>query len=131
MGIQQMLLASGPGFIASGAMASLDIAVAPAVADAEIEVNTAGFVTASPGTDFQMVKQGNPALLEIFVTGTGDTPDGSAIDTWLALTSTRTWSFNTGGGVANLALNGTYSVRVAASGQVIGGGSFNLTAIAS
>jgi hypothetical protein len=77
------------------------------------------------GTDFQLVVAGDPALLEIFVTGTGDAFEGSsAVDTWIPLINTE-WGYEVG--VSQKTFTGTYSVRVASTGQVLGGSTFDVT----
>ena len=126
-----MMLALGPGYLVnSQTINPVDTSVNPANATATAAIDAAGAVTMTNQAGFQMVTQGNPADLEIRVTGTGDTPTGSAVESWLAMGGALSWTLATSG-VSFLAFNGTYSVRIATTGIVIGGGSFSISATES
>jgi hypothetical protein len=130
MGIQQMLLAAGNGFLLDFQdMIASDGALSPADAEANIIVNSAGLVTTIvSGDDFQLILQGDPADLEIEITGSGDALDldSDPTATWLPMGVTYQWNLTqTNTGVKQF--DGDYSVRIAATGQVLGGGVFRIT----
>lgn len=129
-GILNLLLAKGSPFsLDFRDLDGSDSALSPSNASALVQVVNDGSVNfvSNTGDDFQMVLTGDPTLLEIFVTGTGDTPSGSALDTWLSMGTTRSWSLTTTV-LGELQFVGTYQIRVASTGQVLGGGGFSITA---
>lgn len=132
-GALNLLLANGlPVGITNGAMSGIDTAVSPAHAASFVSIDGVGFVTGSgAGPDFQLVAYGNPALLEIFITTLSGTPptSGSPVGSWISLPS-RSWTLTTST-PSTLTYSATYSVRLASTGQVIGGGTFNLSSTES
>ncbi len=127
MGIQQMLLAGGETYsVNAQAMNSSAISLSPSHATSRLSIDAAGAVThLGTGTDFQLVTKGAVADLEIFITMTGDTPTGSAVGSWVAMGGALSWTLATTG-AGSLDAVGTYSVRVIATGQVLGGSTFHL-----
>jgi hypothetical protein len=63
---------------------------------------------------------------EIYVTGTGDTPTGAAVDTWLGLGTTRQWALNASSILKDFL--GTFSVRRVADSVVVDSGTFHIEA---
>lgn len=127
-GILNMQLGRGSPFqLDAQAASSFDSEISPTDATASIGFQTDGSVTELNAAGFQLVVSGDPSLLEVFVTGTGTTPSGSAVDTWLGLGTARTFSV-TETGLGTTQFNGTYSIRVAATGQVLATASFTLNA---
>ena len=99
MKMPNVIAAAGVGELFPGApYAAADVALDPNDAQAWLRFNTDGSITNQNG-----VTVGNwieptsfaPGLYEIrAVSASPDTPDGGTMDTWLALTSNRTWFEN-------------------------------------
>lgn len=63
---------------------------------------------------------------EIRYNATGTTPAGDAINTWLSLSSSRSWSLSQSG-VGDKATTGSLSIRLAANQVVLDGATLNLS----
>lgn len=61
---------------------------------------------------------GSNSDFEVYLSGTGTTPSGSALNTWLPLSTTRTWGLSAGSGPAFQSFSGTVQIR-RASDQVV------------
>lgn len=128
-GVLQALLASGTGFtLDAQAISASDLATDPADAQAVVSIDAGGAVTTtSVGGDFDMVVDGDPAALEIFVTTVSGTVTTGTVDAWTALAG-ASWT-KTRASVGSATFSGTYAVRIAATGVVLASGvSFTMTA---
>ena len=103
-------------------LVDLDIANGPVSALAQYDSDGAaktqvyGGALTSVGT---WLNSGLNSDYEIYVSGTGDTPTGSALDTWLALSTDRSWSLSDAGGGGLKSFTGVAQIRRASSGIVI------------
>lgn len=84
-------------------------------------------VTGGVGEGFMWLLIGQASEYEIRVQGSGNTPVGDALDTWLSLGVTRSWELS-GVPITIKSFSGTYEIRRASDQLVLGGNSFNLTA---
>jgi hypothetical protein len=122
-----MLMGGSQFGINAEAANSNDFELSPTNAAAGISFLGDGTVTEVNAAGFTLVRYGDPSLLQVRVTGTGDSPNGGSgtLNTWEALGVSFTLTTS---GVGTLAFDGNYEIRVAASGQVLDGNTFNLTA---
>lgn len=104
-----------------------DFATSPTDATATNSFNSSGAASSTGDAGFTWLTSGTAANVDIFVTGTGDTPAGSALDTWLNLGTTRTWSLQETG-IGTKAFTGTWIMRDASSLVGFGGSTFTLDA---
>jgi hypothetical protein len=68
---------------------------------------------------------GSTSDFQIRVTGTGDTPIGDSLNTWLALTSTRSWGFSLPG-QGTRSFTGTAELRRTSDQVVVDSASINI-----
>jgi hypothetical protein len=120
--------------ITAQAVSAGDFATSPANAVASISFNSSGTQTrvGTSGTaGFTWLPAGSAAAdYEIRVTGTGTTPTGSLLNTWLNLGTTRTWTITdatTAGGPVSF--SGTYEIGAAGANSAMTSASFGLTAL--
>ena len=101
-----------------------------------IQIRSDGYVYANggavdTGTDWVLPRTEAPGLYEVYCTiasGDGlDTGASDAVDTWLALTSTRTWTWVEGIGVAP-GIGLTISIREG-SGATLDSASYSMAAL--
>ena len=106
----------------------VDAIAGPGTATATSAFASAGTHNGTPGTDydFTWMLSGAGADYDIYVTGTGDTPTGSAIDTWLNLGSARSWTLSSTSG--SVLFTGTYTIRDATTLIELGSNGFLLNA---
>ena len=74
---------------------------------------------AAPVEDGTWLLVGTNTDFEIYLSGTGNTPAGDALNTWLSLGTTRIWSLSDGGGGGVSSFNGTVQIRRAADQVVV------------
>jgi hypothetical protein len=124
VGIQQMLLGGSQFGLNAEAASSTDVETPPNPAVSGITFASDGTVNEVNAAGFTLVLYGDPALLEVRVTGTGDSPNGGTgtLNTWEALGVSFTLTADPG----SLDFDGNYEIRVAATGQVLDGNTFNL-----
>lgn len=130
MGIQQAFFAMANQFVLDAqAASSTDTAIAPATATAQISFLADGSVAELNAAGFQLVLVGDAADLEVRVTkNSGDSPNigTGTLNTWESMGSTVSYGLQVGPGT--LDMDGDYEIRIAATGVVIGGSTFNLHA---
>lgn len=106
----------------------VDTAVTPASAFASATVSSAGVVNSNPdGTIGTWLISGAASDYEVLVSGSGSTPAGSALDTWINCGTSPSWSMSASGGAQIRTFSGGWSLR-RAGGATISTGSFSLTA---
>ena len=81
-----------------------------------------GGATTSLGT---WLLVGNNSDFEIYLSGTGNTPSGSALNTWLPLSTTRSWYLDLPGSGSE-SFSGTIQIRRASDQVVVDTASFGL-----
>lgn len=80
--------------------------LSPTTAVATLRANTDGTTNKSVDWWYQAPQTGIGASYEIRATlSSGDTPTGSALSTWLALTSSRSWSLSVSNGIKQCSLS--------------------------
>jgi len=124
--VHGMLAGVGAGYgLTNVAMSSFDLAVDPANASAAITfINGTASDTSGVSTT---VSFGDPADLEVTRTaGTGDAPTGPAAGVYTALSTGTGWSLSQTS-VGTKDWDGNYTIRVIATGQVLGGGTMSLS----
>jgi hypothetical protein len=104
--------------------------VAPTVGSVSAQFNSDGTIkTYRGGTLFQTLTwfQGSTgSSFDIYLSGTGTTPTGSDLNSWLNLGSTRDWGLTSTGILKEF--TGTYQIRAAGGGAAIASGSLFLSA---
>jgi len=85
----------------------------------EYGADSGTWMTAGTNTDF-----------EVRLTGTGDTPSGRALNTWLATSTTRSWTI-TNPGSTTMVFIGTLEFRIAGDSTVISTSSVTLNTTSS
>jgi hypothetical protein len=112
-------------------ISALHQTTSPSDATAVVSFTSAGAAAATgvATPDWTWLLTGSAGDYEIFVTGTGDTPTGSALDTWLALSSNRTWTL-TETAVGTKSFSGTYKLRRASDSVETDAKTFAITATA-
>lgn len=72
---------------------------------------------------------GDVSQVEVFLSGTGDTPTGSALDTWLSCSTSRAWTLTETSDVgATKSFSGTLQFRDATSLAVLDTAAITITA---
>lgn len=102
-----------------------DLVDASGLTSCSASFSNSGTMTATDGTDFTWLPGGTASDFDIYVSGTGTTPTGPALDTWHNLGTTRTWSLSTG--ATSKTFTGTYQIRHSSSGVVLGSNNFYLS----
>ena len=98
-------------------------------ADAQLTFKTTGLMDSIIGAfdDFTWMLVGPSSSYEIYVSGTGDTPTGDSLNTWLSLSVDRSWALH--GTIASpKVFDGTYQLRLASTLEVLGSNTFTLDA---
>jgi hypothetical protein len=93
--------------------------VTPANAVATLTILNDGTWSATNGSGTNTgtwLTAGTVSQVEVYFSGTGDTPTGSSLSTWLSCSSTRSWTLtNTSDAVDSLVFSGTLQFRDASS----------------
>jgi hypothetical protein len=127
-------LPSGPKVALQGATLN-DSSLSPDDAEVGYRISSTGVEQSYTGTGVPYstidtwLLSGAAADYECRLTWTGDTPGGSAISTWLACSTTRSWTIidttTVGGGLSG---SGTIEIRSVATSQVMASASLSLSA---
>lgn len=109
-----------------------DVVSDPSTAAVGYYINSSGVESATSGASTTFTNQAvtpssNAGLYEVRLTGTGTTPTGSALNTWLALTSNRAWSLSRSV-TGSVNFSGTIEIRAAGSGTIKDSASVSLYA---
>lgn len=111
--ITTLLSASLPASISAG-----DSVFAPNNAFAELYVSNSGGWGATNGGTGTWLTSGTNSEFQVRLTGTGDTPSGSALNTWITLSSNTNWSLSQN--VQGFkTFNGTLEIRMSASPNTV------------
>jgi len=133
-GVLNVLLAIAPSGVVNltGGGGASDTVAAPGTAQATCQFESDGdivSITTTSGTvdvgDWVTPRAVAPGAYEILAhVNSGTSPTGSALDTWLALTSNRSWTL-TQVGAGSKTVNMTISIRI--GGVTLSSGTFVIT----
>lgn len=106
-----------------------DFTFYPNPAYAVISIQSSGAWIATNEVGGTWMNSGTGADYEVRLTGTGTTPGGAALNTWLQLNTTRYWDLATsGGGYESYSFSGTLEIRPYGGGTVLASSSITIDA---
>lgn len=134
MSIQQLLLggSSSSDVIVLLGCSESDLVGVPSGAFVAYSIDSAGVESGISGVTTSFTNQAvtpsiHTNLYEVRLTGSGTTPTGSSLNSWLALSSPRSWSF-TQNVEGSSSFSGTIEIRAIGSSTTITSASVTLSA---
>lgn len=104
-----------------------DSEISPTDALASVIFTNTGTCTNTGNPGFTWLVTGSASDYDIYVSGTGDTPTGAALDTWHNLGTNREWRLEVTG-VGTLSFTGTYQIRAAGGGSTLASNTISIFA---